>query len=230
MFRIADSLQIPFFVSLVVMIPAIIIILNIYTVFYNYRSKLELEVIPEGKFEDRRASLATDMEQLKHRNFNKIDEFYVKTIPDVVVYAFKHSEEPIFLYLYHLGPKKSFDVVTAFTDGSGLTTNNSADSGVVPINPKNFMQIFQGASLETVLDNHRKAVDYLKGKGKEVADLSTEAMRKKFLNAFFEAGEMVKKHPIWPIMLIVWVYIKPGLKKHAMSIEDQYHSWKRDVR
>src|SRR6185369_13909319 len=96
--RLADSAGVPFLVTLAVFF----LVSNQLILLFNSRATQKLWPIPERGYGRRREELERDESVIFNMGFVKSDEFYLKTISDVVVYAYRHRSEPIDLFLYHL--------------------------------------------------------------------------------------------------------------------------------
>jgi hypothetical protein len=103
---IAIMLDIPIWLYLILVVPLLIILFTIGSFSYSFRKSLQIEPVPKSGYKKRIAEMNTDARMLAHRGFNKLDESYLKMIPDAVIFVFKHRDEPIYLCLYHLGTKK----------------------------------------------------------------------------------------------------------------------------
>jgi hypothetical protein len=220
-FFTSDLLGIPIWVVLAVVVPLAVIGMTVYSFLYNVRPDLKVEVIPTKGFGERMRALEVEAAALEKLGFRKVDEFYLKIIPDCIVQVFGKEDETLHVFLYHLGQKMSSDVITAFKNDYNLTTGASADGGNIPPSPKDFLQTFDMARYERLLEEHGKAIEFLKSNRLEPQKLSDGMMRDLLLKSFKKLSERVRQNLFWPILLIYWVISKRG-RMYARSIEEQY--------
>lgn len=215
--------DIPLWILLVALIPLSIIGMIIYTSIFNFRKDLQFEPIDRVKFEERIRQMETDACKVINLGFNKTDEFYLKLIPDSITYIFKHASEPIYMNLYHMGPKIVPDVVTLFDSGFSLTTSSTPDAGNIPRSNNEFLQVFENLSYENLYEEHRKSVEFLKNRGLNPREASQPEFRDEFMKSLKETGEKVMSYTLWPVLLLFWVVTVRG-KIHKMPIEKQVES------
>ena len=218
-------LNVPFWMLLMIFVPTSIIGMIIYSSMYNFRKDLQFEPVDRVKFDERTRQLETDTCKVLNLGFNKIDEFYLQLIPDSITYVFKHVSEPVYMNLYHMGPKIVPDVITLFENGYYLTTGATPDAGNIPRENKEFLQIFENLSYENLYEEHRKSVEFLKSKNLNTREVSQPEFRDEFMKSLRVTGERIMSYPAWPLLLLFWVVTVRG-KIHKMSIEKQVESGK----
>lgn len=218
-------LNVPLWMLIMIFIPTSIIGMIIYSSIYNFRKDLHFEQVDRVKFDERTRKLESDACKVLNMGFNKIDEFYLQLIPDSITYIFKHVSDPIYMNLYHMGPKIVPDVITLFDNDYSLTTGSTSDAGNIPRGEKELLQIFENASYETLCEEHRKSVEFLKSRNLNTREVSQPEFRDEFMKSLKETGERIMSYPVWPLLLLFWVVTVRG-KIHQMSIEKQVESGK----
>jgi hypothetical protein len=220
-FVLTHYFHVNLFLLIGVIVPLDIIALTVFTIFFNFRKDLKPEPVPRGAFDQRRNDLDMDKATLDRMGFEKIDEFLLKIIPDVVVYLFRHREVPVYYCLYHMGAKKMWETVSLFDQDVSLTTSMSGDSGNIPLPPTSLLQVFPDASLQLVLEAHSQAIQFLASRGYRPVEHSASQFREDFMTAYWKTEQRIMSTPIWPVMLVIWVIINRG-KMYAKPIEAQY--------
>jgi hypothetical protein len=220
-FYMATALELPMWAYLILAFPVFAFVATYGSFMYSFRSSLKPRPIPPSGYSLRIKDLQKDETELNAFGFEKKDSFYLKTVPDSVVYMFKHQQEPIIACLYHLEAKKVCDFVSNFGDDITLTTSETADGAMVPLPPRRLFQIFENIPREKLLGHHRKAVAFIKEKGKREHDVAPEELRRELMKSMREFADTVKKYTLWPLRLIFWTVTGRG-KMHCKTIEEQY--------
>lgn len=101
--------NIPFWIFLFLVIPLLIIAFTYGSFNYSFRESLKTQSIPSKGYASRVNDLDTETKKVNSIGFEKCDVFYLKMVPDSVVYVLKHKEDPVYLCLYHFGSKKTCD-------------------------------------------------------------------------------------------------------------------------
>jgi hypothetical protein len=213
-------LKISFFLFIVVLCPILIFILILGSTLYNFRESLKIEPIPQRGYRSRIRDLNGDLPVLETLEFEKIDEFYLKTIPNIITYVFKHKNDPIYLCQYHLGQKMASDYITRYRDEITLTTANTVDAGMTPRPDKNLLQIFPGRSFGDLLLEHQKSHQFLTENFTKAYDIPESEFRHYFMKSFHEQGAYMRKPLLWPFVLLVRTVTKYG-KIYCKSVIDQ---------
>lgn len=213
-------LKVPLWLLLVVMVPLSILCMIIYTSIYNFRKDLVFQPVDQVKHFERIKQMESDTCRILKMGFNKIDEFYLQLIPDSITYIFKHVSEPVYLNLYHMGPKIIPDVITLFDDDFSLTTSSVPDAGNIPRGEREFLQVYENASYEILVEEHRKSVEFLKSKKLITKEVTQEEFRDEFMKSLQESGRRIMSHTLWPLLLLFWVVTVRG-KIFKMSIQKQ---------
>jgi hypothetical protein len=222
-FAVIFFFKLELWVFLIFFVPVYLIIMTIFTAWYNMRGSIKPEPIPPSGFENRIRSMDSISSQTVQLGFRETDRFYMKMIPDSVVYVFKHNSEPVYFCLYHLGTKIACDFVTRYGYDVSLTTNNVPDAGVMPRPPKAMLQIFPGISYEQLYSKHISAHQFLQKNGIFVHDLPPGEFRAYFTEAMQKQWLYLKKHPFWPVPTILKAVTKIGIG-YRKPIMDQWQS------
>jgi len=220
-FLIAFVLNIPFWIFLIVVIPLLIIALTYGSFSYSFRAALHAEPIPEHGYESRIKDLDLEVKKVTSLGFEKFDAFYLKMIPDSIIYALTHKAEPIYLCLYHLGSKKTCDIFTRYENGFTLTTCDNVDGGMTPRPNKNLLEIITSVSYEKLFEGHQKAHKFLIDKGLRNYELTKDDFRNYFMKSIHDYSEHVRKYLFWPILLVIWTVRRHG-RVYCKTIEMQY--------
>ena len=211
----------PLWVVVVIFMPILTVSLVFGSVWYNFRSSLEMEDVPKYGYAPRLKELENEASKLEALGFRKIDQFYFKTIPDSISFVLKHEDEPIYFLIYHFGQKYAYDFLTRFEREYYLTTSSAIESGLVPRPEKSMLQIYPNMAYHRVLEEHRESFQYIKQKGIGVYDVPEAEFRYFFLKNYRDHAAFIKKLPFWPIALIIRTISRPG-KAYCKRIKEQY--------
>ena len=217
--RLADSAGVPFLVTLAVFFLAS----NQLTLLFNSRATRKLWPIPERGYDRRREELERDENVIFNLGFVKLDEFYLKTISDVVVYAYRHRSEPVDLYLYHLGVKRTCDFITRFEGDITLTTTTTKSAGAVKRLPRRLLQIFTGESYDALLERHRRAAAFLSHHGIAAVELPVANFRERFLKSMREFYDCGKSQRFFLLRFFGGLASSAG-QNYRRPLEQQYPS------
>jgi hypothetical protein len=218
---VATFLQIPFWLFVVVVIPLLVFVFTYSSVSYSFRESLQPQRVPEPGYGSRTKALDVETTRMTPHGFEKVDFFYLQMIPDAVVYVLKHMSEPVYLCFYHLGQKITSDFVTRYENEYTLTTCSSIDSGMMPRPAKHLLQIMNGVSHEELYSLHKKAHSFLFEKGLRSLDVPTEEFRSFFMMNIRKQASLIRKLPLWPFQLVIWILAKRG-RRYQAEIEMQY--------
>ncbi len=206
--------------------PLILILATYITTSYSFRDSLKPEAIPGRGYDSRIRELNADVEAMKELGFVLVDYFYLKIVPDALIYVFRHKEEPIYYCLYHFGGRRGLDIVTKYGDGFSLTTNNKTDAGLIPRPPRSFLQIFRNEEkYKNLLMYHRRAHRFLLQQRLWVHDFKPADFRHYFMESFREQATKVRSIFLWPVVLIFRMVTSAG-RVYFGSIQDQYSAGK----
>jgi len=214
-------LDLPLWIYLLIVVPILIIVFTIGSITYSFRKSLQIKAVPKSGYDKRIKELNIDTRILENNGFDKWHEFYMKMIPDSVIYVFKKQEESIYLCLYHFGSKRSCDIFTRYNDDYTLTTCNTIDGGMTPRPDKSLLQIITRVSYLEQLEIHRKANTFLMNKGLRYFDIPKQEFNSYFLKCIHEYADHVRRFPFWPVLLIYWTITKRG-RVFCKEIERQY--------
>jgi hypothetical protein len=187
---------------------------------FNFRDSLQIEEIPMEGYESRIQALQQSQNMANYLGFRRFDNFYLPISTDVVVYAYQHELEPIYLCDYHLGKFQCFDLVTKFENGTTLTTANGENAGLIPRPPEAMLQVFTGLQMPDLVEKHRQSLLFLKQKGLQTAEVEVTGFRQKFLQEYLKIGEQAKKL-LFGAKVIYWILINRG-RENAKTIQEQY--------
>lgn len=188
---------------------------------YSFRKSLQARSVPKHGYSKRIKDLNIDARMLENIGFDKWDDFYLKMIPDSVIYVFKHRDDPVYLCLYHFGAKKTCDFFTKYKNGYSLTTCNTIDGGMTPRPNKSLLQIITSVSYKELLEIHRKAHAFLLSKTLRPDDIQRQEFKPYFLENIHKYADYVRKHAFWPVLLIFWTVTRRG-RVLCKEIENQY--------
>lgn len=220
-FLAMEYLMIPLWMVLVIGLPVLAVVLVIVSVLYNFRQSLKMNNIPAHGYGSRIKDLDREAGKVYGLGFKKIDQFYLKTIPDSVTYVFQHEKEPFSLCIYHMGQKMVCDMLTRFENDYHLTTTDSVDAGMAPRPKKSLMQIFPRQPYATLVQQHRQALAYVENSGIRVYDIPQLEFRRYFMTSYRTHADYMKKLFLWPIALIIRTLTKPG-RIYCRSITEQF--------
>lgn len=215
------TFHIPIWLMMITILPLLLIVLVTTSFLYNFRKSIRFQDVPTYGFSPRLKALDKEATRVESLDFSKIDQFYLKTIPDSLTYAFKHHQEPIFYCLYHLGSKASYELVTLYKENFVLTSAATLDSGLAPRPPKALLQIFPKSNYETLFSLHQEAHQFLLDHGLKPLTVNQNEFRTLFLKSYLDHATYIKSLFLWPINLIFRVFSKPG-RKYCHKIREQY--------
>jgi hypothetical protein len=187
---------------------------------YNFRDSLKIEPIPGKGYEQRIQDLDLNQQIWENLGFRKFDEFYLQLSSDVVVYAYFHIQDPVYLCDYHMQHVKSCDLITTFQNQYTLTTANAKDAGTAPRPEQNLLQIFPAAFFQELLQRHLQAGQFLYERGFRVETQNKYKFRKEFMESFMKSGERLK-NPLMPIQMIYWM-ITNRKEKYMKPVQQQF--------
>lgn len=219
-FGIIFFVELSFFSTFLILIPALIIAFIYGSFVYSFRDSLKPEEIPATGYGGRVTETENKLRELP-LGFKKIDRFYLKAVPDSITYAFLNENEPVIGCLYHFGKKMGADFVTLYNDGYSLTTNNSFDGGMAPRYKKAFIQLFPEYDYEKLYGKHMESHIFLIEKGLRPVYIQGSEFRFYFMKEFKAQGEFIRKIPFWPVILLFRTISQYG-KKYNLSIKKQY--------
>ena len=213
--------DIKFWVFLLVFLPLLITLFTMGSFTYSFRKSLQIKQVPKSGYDKRIKDLNVDARVLENIGFDKVDEFYLKMIPDIVTYVFKHQDDSVYFCLYHFGTKKICDISSWYHNDYTLTTCKIIEGGTTPRRAKSLLQIITKVSYKELLEIHRKAHMFLLGRGLKNFDIPKQEFRQYFLKSIHDQTEYVRKYPFWPVLLIFWTMIRRG-RVYCKEIETQY--------
>lgn len=187
------------------------------------RPSLAAEEIPPAGYEGRISALQQEEAGLQALGFERLDRFYLRMIPDVVVFAYRHRQEPMFFCLYHMGSRITADVVTRFAAEYSVTTCSTLDGGMAPRPPKSLIQCFDKSSWADLLEHHRKAIRFLESRNLKALDYKPSSFRAYLVQEVQTAFGHIRRISLWPGRLIFWTVTKRG-RRFACPIEEQVRS------
>ena len=214
---LGDWLGLPFFVTMLVAFVA----LNYFIFAYNSRAMQVLRPIPERGYDRRREALERDEAMLFNLGFCKTDEFYLKSLSDVVVYASEHRSEPVVLCAYHAGVKTFCDFVTKFEGDVSLLTTTSGSAGAVKRPARRHAQIFKNLDYTQMFEEHRRGVAFLGRQGLRPTKLPTSSFRQFFVASVKEFYDCGRGDRFFLLRFIVGFLTAAG-QNYRKPLEQQY--------
>jgi len=214
-------LKIPFWAFLLIAVPILIIVLIYGSFQYSFRESLAIQSVPEHGYKSRTNDLERESRLIELQGFYKIDQFYLRMIPDSITFVFKHTKEPVYFCIYHFGKKHTCDFVTRFENEYYLTTSSSVDAGMTPRPEKALLQIFPSTPYETLFQKHLKSRDYIFQNGISTFDIQEGEFRFYFMKSIKEQADHIRKSLFWPLMLLIRTISQYG-RKFCSSIKEQY--------
>lgn len=213
-------LNLPFVVSIFIIVPILIYLLIYGSFMYSFRESLKPDLIPAHGYENRIRETENSLKQLP-KGFGEIDRFYLKTIPDSTTVAFLHENEPILFCVYHFGKKMGCDVVTVYENDYALTTNNSLDGGMAPRRDKDLLQIFPDAGYEQLYQKHMQAHIFLIEQGLRPYYIQPGDFRRRFMQDYRAQGDYIRTFFLWPAILLIRTVMQYG-RRYCFSIQEQF--------
>lgn len=221
MFAIIVLLKMSFWIFLVIAAPLLTIIFIYGSFLYSFRESLQMEAVPAHGYNTRVNEMERELKLIEALGFRKMDQFYLKMIPDSITYVFKHQKEPFYFCLYHFGQKRGCDVVTRYENEFYLTTSNTVDAGMTPRPKKALLQIFPQKHYETLFLNHEEAHEYISRNGIRTYDIAEGEFRFYFMKSLREQETYIKKSFLWPVNLLIRTITRYG-KIYCRLIQEQY--------
>jgi hypothetical protein len=222
-FIIVSVLHLPLWAFLLIGAPAMLMGLTYYSFSYSFRSSLQPEQIPAKGYESRVETLNLDYYRLANLQFHLIDYFYLKTIPDAVIYIYRHQTEPVYFCVYHYGSKISYELISYFDNDVTLTTTASVNAAMSPRPIGELIQVFEDRPLEYLMPEHLKGVNYLKYFGYSPTIFPDDRYRGKFMEEVFKSVKKIKSYALWPARMVYWTVTKRG-RIHRQSIIEQLNN------
>jgi hypothetical protein len=215
-------LPVPEHIYYLAVMPVFFVLLLYATGAYNFGKSLELEEVPSKGYHSRLRELDGKVLEIADLGFRKIDQFYIKSMPDSVSYVFKHGKDPVFLLLHHFGRQMFVEIFTRYSDDFSLNTSANITSGTVPPLPKNFLQIFPGKAYKYLFERHVEGHEFLIAKGLKPFDIHESEYRFFHKESARENIENIKRMFLWPLRLTFRllfqqgrVYCRPVMEQEA---------------
>jgi len=211
--------KLPFLIELLIVIPLLIIIFTFMVTIYNNKAYLKLLPISSENQNNRLKKLDIDIANFEKLSLRKEDVFYLRTIPDCLVYVLKHTNISIWGCIYDYGKKRVFEFITRFENIS-LSTCSDKSAGNIPKMDGDLLQVFDGFDVEALFDEHIQSISYLQKKGFRPLHFSSGDFRRQYKEEMKKNIQYLQSFSFWILRLLYWVIIKYG-KKYAYSIEEQ---------
>lgn len=218
------ELHVPFILSIILILPLLGIAMFYLAFVYSFRSNLQLEFIPEKGYESRINEIKNQEKALLDLGFAKIDEFYLKTIPDSITFMYKQKDLPTYSYIYHFGKKMALDIVSYFPNDITLSTCSSSSAGSTPRSAKKLLQICENVPFSNQLTAHMNAMSFLKQHHLDPLNISNESCRDNLMKSILDQAKFIRSQFLWPVKVFYWALAKPGLKIYKKPIQEQYPS------
>lgn len=214
---LGDLLGLPFLLTMLLMF----FVLNYLIFIFNSRAMMVLRPIPERGYDRRREALERDEAMLFNLGFCKTDEFYVKSISDVVVYAYEHRSEPVMLCAYHSGVMTFRDFMTKFEGDVSLLTTSSGSAGAVKRPARRHAQIFKNLDYTQMFEEHRRGVAFLERQGLSPKKVPTSAFRQFFIEGVKEFYDRGRSDRLFLMRFIGGTLTAAG-QNYKKPLEQQY--------
>jgi len=214
---LGDWLGLPFFLTAA----AGFIALNYLLFAYNSRAMRVLRPIPERGYDRRREALERDEHVLFNLGFRKLDEFYLKSVSDVVVYAYEHRSEPVILCAYHAGVKSFCDFVTKFEGDVSLLTTTAGTAGAVRRPARRLAQIFKNLDYAQMFEEHRRGVAFLERQGLRASELPATSFRQFFVDSVQEFYDCGRRDRLF-LLRFMGGFLTAAGQSYRRPLEQQY--------
>ncbi|HEX6184874.1 MAG TPA: hypothetical protein VFZ44_13395 [Pyrinomonadaceae bacterium] len=190
---------------------------------FNARAMLRLLPIPKRGYDRRREALERDESQLFNLGFRKTDEFYLKSLSDVVVYVYEHGSEPVRLCVYHTGLKSYCDFITKFDGDVSLTTTVAASAGAVKRPPHRLAQIFTDMDYGAMFESHQSGVAFMMRHSLRPLGLSAVPFREFFEKSIREYNDFSRRERFF-LLKFVGGMATASAQRYKKPLEQQYPS------
>lgn len=214
---LGDQLGLPFLLTMAVTFLA----LNYFYFAYNSRAMTALRPIPERGYDGRREVLERGESVLFNLGFRKMDEFYLKSISDVVVYAYEHRSEPVVLCTYHAGLTTFCDFITRFEGDVSLTTTSAGSAGAVRRPARRPAQIFKSLDHAQMFEEHRRGVAFLGRHGLRPAQLPLSSFRQFFVGSVKEFYDCGRRDRLF-LLRFMFGFLTAAGQDYRKPLEEQY--------
>lgn len=217
-YAVSDLLGLPFLLTSVVAFFAI----NRVMLAYNSRAMLRLLPIPERGYDGRRETLERDESRIFNLGFRKTDEFYVKSLGDIVIYVYEHRSEPVNLCVYHTGLKSHCDFITRFDGDVSLTTTSvSSGAGAVRRPANRLAQIFTEADYGAMFESHLNGVAFMARHSLRPAGLADTPFRQLFVKSVKEFNDHSRRDRLF-LLKFVGGMATASAQRYKKPLEQQY--------
>jgi len=210
-----------FWILLAISFPILFVVFLIIFLYKNTSPSVEFEEIPEEKYMDRINTLNRKASEIHPLGFRKIDHFFVKMNPEVLVYVLKNDEKNCFACLYSIYPIYTMDFIAIFKGDYAITTSTSLDAAKFPLGDRSMLQCFPKQNAHPLFDAHLKAIDFVTEKGLKIYDVPDNEFREKFRESLIKAREKLRSFRLWPLALIYRSFVNDS-KSYTKSMEEQY--------
>ena len=208
---------VPMLVTMLVMF----FVINQSLMSFNARAMLVPLPIPARGYEGRREALGCDEREIFGLGFRKTDEFYLRTLSDIVVYAYKHETEPVFLCVYHIGLKTFCDFVSKFEEDITLTTTSASGVGTTGRPARRLAQVFGGLGYGAMFAAHVRASAFIAQHSIRKADVPAAAFRDFFVASVREYNAHAREQRFFVLKFAVGMAASAG-KRYRMPLERQF--------
>lgn len=162
----------------------------------------------------------------QENGFAFVGNFAMKVgIAETSMAIWRCSERPSFFCRYTAQAgnivQTSFDFVTIFDGDIMLTTNDKADSQMLPQAPRHYLQSFSAVSLDQQWCQHVQMENYLMDAGGALLVQLNKAFEDCFIDTVRKQVEYVRSLSFWPLRGIYWFFVRRKLR-HNLSIQAQH--------
>jgi len=129
----------------------------------------------------------------------------------------------LFLMHYHVQDKFYYEFISGLEGEYSLTTSGSIDSVALPFPPRIFMQVFEKASLDELLQEHEKALEFFQQRFGVKPVAPDRPLRELILHALKAQMTYVQSQPLWQLR-VGWWYVTRRRNLRNKSIVEQIRS------
>jgi hypothetical protein len=209
-FYVVFLLKIAWPVSVFVLLPLYLLALVYLLTRHNVKARriwksdptvFDKEAVPELR-------AATDL--LQNAGFKRTGDFIRPTLSKDDVRAFRHPHETVIACIHRREKNLSFEFIDFLDDGGDLTTTTDTSTQWEPRPVRRRLLIVRNADPILLLDEHRKAVHFLKDRGKNPVAVSDSRFAVVMAGRELDlTRHIASSGPFWPFRHILWNWNRP---------------------
>ena len=193
--------------------------------FISVRGLSNPALVPESAEESKDETCSQWAEE---NEFGFVGNFTMKVgIVETSMAIWRRPDRPSFFCRYNVQAgnrvQTSYDFVTIFDKDIMLTTNDKADSQMLPQAPGHYSQSFSELSIDEQWYKHVEMENYLMDAGGAILVQLDKAFEDCFIDTIRKQVEYVCSLSFWPLRGIYWFFIRRKLR-HNLSIQAQRDS------